>query len=123
MQYTQAFRQMMLCLEDMSDLDKLTHYERGLEPKYRIAVRQARCADIASAMAEVDIVADAHQLHVVLPDNIANIPASAPDQTTPHMGVEPMQIFRIRNKNERKNQSRIQNGLRQRWSNGPASIV
>ncbi len=102
MQYNQAFRQMMLCLEDMSDLDKLTHYERGLEPKYRIAVRQARCADIASAMAEVDIVADAHQLHVDLPDNI---PASAPDQTTPHMGVEPMQISLIRNKNERKNRS------------------
>ena len=103
MQHNQAFRQMMLCLEDMSDLDKLTHYERGLDPKYRIAVRQARCADIASAMAEVDIVADAHELHVVLPESIANIPASAPDQTTPHMGVEPMQISLIRNKNERKN--------------------
>ncbi len=71
MQYNQAFRQMMLCLEDMSELDKLSHYERGLESKYRIAVRQARCADIASAMAEVDIVADAHQVHVVLP-NVAN---------------------------------------------------
>ncbi len=43
-------------------------------------------------MAEVDKVADAHQIHVVLPDNIANISASAPDQTTPHMGVKPMQI-------------------------------
>ena len=121
MQYNQAFRQMMLCLEDMSDLDKLTHYERGLEPKYRNAVRQARCADIASAMAEVDIVADAHDFHVVLPDNIANIPASAPNQTTPHMGVEPMQISLIRNKNERKNQSRIQNGPRQGRSDGPSS--
>ena len=99
----------------------ITHYERGLEPKYRIAVRQARCADVASAMAEVDIVADAHELHVVLPDNIANIPASAPDQTTTHMGVEPMQISLIRNKNERKNQSRIQNGPRQGRNNGPSS--
>ena len=45
MQYNQAFRQMMLCLEDMTELDKLSHYERGLETKYRIAVRQARCAN------------------------------------------------------------------------------
>ena len=92
-----------------------------VEPKYRIALRQARCADIASAMAEVDIVADAHQLHVVLPDNIANVPASAPDQTTPHMGVEPMQISLIRNKNECKYQSRIQSGLRQGRNDSPAS--
>ena len=33
MQYNQAFRQMMLCLEDMSDLDKLTHYENWLRAK------------------------------------------------------------------------------------------
>ena len=72
-------------------------------------------------MAEVDIVADAHQLHVVLPNNIANIPASAPHQTTPHMGVELMQISPICNKNERKNQSRIQNGPRQGQNDGPPS--
>ena len=49
MQFNQAFRQIMLCLEDMSELDKLSHYERSLDPKYLIAVRQARCADVASA--------------------------------------------------------------------------
>ena len=86
MQYNQAFRQMMLCLEDMTELDKLSHYERGLETKYRVAVRQARCANVASAMAEVDIVADAHQANVVLP-NIARNPASTPINTSPHMGV------------------------------------
>ncbi len=114
MQYNQAFRQMMLCLEDMSELDKLSHYERGLESKYRIAVRQARCADIASAMAEVDIVADAHQVHVVLP-NIANHHVSAPaSKAAPYMGVEPVQISTVRNNNSkygRKKQPRMQNGF------------
>ena len=41
--YNQAFRQMMLCLEDMSDLDKLTHCERGLrraEVSYCVASGQ-----------------------------------------------------------------------------------
>ncbi len=126
MQYNQAFRQMMLCLEDMCELDKLSHYERGLESKYRIAVRQARCADVASAMADVDIVADAHQVHVVLP-NIANHHVSAPtSKVAPHMGVEPMQISTVRNnKYERKKQQpRMQNEPRQQGrnnDNGPAS--
>ena len=31
MAYNRAFRRLMLCLEDMTDLDKLAHYERGLE--------------------------------------------------------------------------------------------
>lgn len=31
MAYNQAFRWLMLCLEDMMELDKLAHYERGLE--------------------------------------------------------------------------------------------
>ena len=77
-------------------------------------------------MTEDDIVAAAHELHVVLPDIIANIPASAPDQTTPHMDVEPMQISLInRNKNERKNQSRIQDEPRQGRRNdvSPSSEV
>ena len=34
MQYNQAFRQMMLCLEGMNELDKLPHYERGLGRDY-----------------------------------------------------------------------------------------
>ncbi len=95
MQYKQAYRQMMLYLEDLNELDKLLHYKRGLILKYRIAVLQARCADIASAMAEVDIVADAHQVHVVLP-NIANHTVLAPaSKVALYMGVEPMQISTI----------------------------
>ncbi len=94
--YNQAFRQMLLCLEDMSETDKLSHYERGLEPKFRIAVRQARCMDVPSAMAEVDIVADAHQTNVIMPH--LNLPT--PHSTMPHMGVEPMQISTLRNNNK-----------------------
>ena len=40
MQYNQAFRQMMLCLEDMSELDKLSHCRRagfGIQIPYRSA--------------------------------------------------------------------------------------
>ena len=121
MQYNQAFRQMMLCLEDMSELDKLAHYERGLESKFRIAVRLARCATVASAMAEVDIVADAHQVNVILP-KIAHVPASVPFTTAPHMGVEPMQISMLRKNRHEPKRSRGQKGPRQgRNNNGPPS--
>ena len=94
MEYNQAFRQMLLCLEDMSMIDELSHYERGLEPKFRIAVRQARCVDVSSAMAEVDIVADAHKVNVIMPHS------TTPTQVhsaVPHMGVEPMQISVLQN--------------------------
>ncbi len=114
MQYNQAFRQMMLCLEDMTELDRLAHYERGLDSKFRIAVRQARCANVASAMAEVDIVADAHQVNVVMPNNIARFPASVPLTTAPHMGVEPMQISMLRKNRHEPRKPRDQKGFRQR---------
>ena len=120
MPYNQAFRQMMLCLQDMSELDKLAHYERGLESKFRIAVRHARCANVASAMAEVDIVADAHQINVVLP-KIAHVPASVPYTTAPHMGVEPMQISKLRKNRHEPKRSRGQKGPRQGRNNGPPS--
>ncbi len=77
-------------------------------------------------MAEVDIVADAHQVHVVLP-NIANHHVSAPaSKAAPYMGVEPMQISTVRNNNSkygRKKQPRMQNGPRQGRNNnsGPSS--
>ena len=105
----------------MSEIDKLSHYERGLESKYRIAVRQARCVDVPSAMAEVDIVADAYQTNVKLPQ--ATTPTLA-RSTVPHMGVEPMQIAVLRNKKYgRPQQPRIKNGPRQgrNNNNGPSS--
>ena len=77
-------------------------------------------------MAEVDIVADAHQVHVVLP-NVANNPVSAPtNRTAPYMGGEPMQISALRNNSKygRKKQPRMQNGPRQgrnNNNNGPSS--
>ena len=124
MQFNQAFRQMMLCLEDMSEVDKLSHYERGLDPMYRIAVRQARCTDVASAMAEVDIVADAHQVQIILP-NIAHNSVSTPtSKAAPYIGVEPMQISALSNNNKYgiKKQPRMRNGPRQgRNNNGPPS--
>ncbi len=122
MSYNQAFRQMLLCLEDMAETDKFSHCERGLEAKFRIAVRQARCMDVTSAMAEVDIVADAHQTNVIVPH--LNIPTPV-HSTMPHMGVEPMQISALRNNHNygHKKQPRMQNGPRQgRYNNnGPPS--
>ena len=87
MQFNQAFRQIMLCLGDLSVLDNLSHYERSLDPKYRIAVHQARCVDVASARAEVDIVADAHQIHFVLPNIAHNFCLSASQQSGAIYGV------------------------------------
>ncbi len=99
---------MLLCLENMTETDKLSHYERGLKPKFRIAVRQARCMDVPSAMAEVENLADAHQTNVI-------VPHLAPAHSTmPHMGVEPMQISVLRNNRYgRKKPPRMQSGPRQ----------
>ncbi len=66
-------------------------------------------------MAEVDIVADAHQTNVIMPH--LNLPTH--HSTMPHMGVEPMQISTLRNNNKygRKKQPRMPNGPRQERSN------
>ena len=71
-------------------------------------------------MAEVDIVADAHQANVVLP-NIARIPASAPINTSPHMGVEPMQLSMLRKNNGQQKKFHAKKGPRQGRNSGPPS--
>ncbi len=118
--HNQAFRQMLLCLADMTETEKLSHYERGLKAKFRIAVRQARCMDVPSAMAEVDIASN--RTNVIVPH--LNIPAPA-HSTMPHMGVEPMQISLLRNNRYgRKKPPRMQSGPRQGRNNnidGPPS--
>ena len=53
----------------MSEIDKLAHYERGLEHSAlrsdRLGVRMCHLL----YMAEVDIVADAHKVHVMMPQS------------------------------------------------------
>ncbi len=105
---------MMLCLEDMTEVDKLAHYERGLDAKYRVAVRQARCIDVAAAMAEVDIVSDANKVPVIMP----NIPAPTFGSAAPHMGLAPMQISTLRDRHERQHKKpRDQKGPRGKRNN------
>ena len=97
--YNRAFRQMLLCLEDMSEIDKLSHYERGLDTKYRVAVRQQRCTTVESAMAQVDVVHDAHAVDIGIPMPLQV--RSAPLVTNGagvHMGVAPMQLNLIRHR-------------------------
>ena len=100
LEYNQAFRQMILCLEDVSEVEKLARDERG------IAVRQARCNDVASAMAEIDIVSDANKIDVKMPHSTIAAPTAS--SATPHMGLAPMQISMLRDGRERSRKPRDQ---------------
>ena len=113
----------MLCLEDISQLDKFAHYERGLESRFRIAVRQARCANVASAMAEVDIVAEAHQANAkLLPKFDASLHQCHSLQPLIWVWSLAMQISMLRQNRHEPERPRGLKGLRQ-GRNKRSSIV
>lgn len=86
--YNQAFRGLLLSIETMHVDDQLAHYERGLSPVLRLAVRQANCTTVESAMSTADLCCDVNR------SPIQRTTTERP--VSDNMGLAPMQLSWVR---------------------------